>query len=525
MAHLSGFLTLEEIMSESSLPVELVQLKPDAVENLITPTHPSVVLHNPDGLALPDGWQKPWELMGWTATMTARGEDGVSKQGGAAESGGDIILSVAILHDGENNGPQPTVRNLRRGDFLALMQEVATSKSKNDWALFAIRVDKSSEFAGAMDRTALFTLEEQIAARMGGILNPNEAFTIWLELGFGVLVRRGRDGGELEGQMLDLSGRLCKQIADGPFMVTGAEKSITVSIGMALPPKNESPESAQKWFSTAHAAQAIAARHGGNRSEGILTREFEPMTAERVLIMREWVQEAKTGNNVMLDFQPVLPLTKETAGLYWIHTKLRDYREPLGGAYRNEYGRLACAAGAMPIIDRLSLFGAIEALQQERSLEKDTKLLVPVDLSILDGVPWRWLEAELGRRQGLTNGLILEFEAGPALETTEAMERCRKLRDLGVAVGIAGGGGGLEDLKHWAKLPIQVARLTYANVEDASPELWDQARALWRGLERKIIVDTVHEFHMITMLHEHGVDYVCGDGIAAIGTRLDFIFT
>ena len=52
----------------------------------------------------------------------------------------------------------------------------------------------------------------------------------------------------------------------------------------------------------------------------------------------------------VIEFQPVLPLQGELAGLYSLDAKLRDYRAPLAGVARREYLGLARDAGALAMI-------------------------------------------------------------------------------------------------------------------------------------------------------------------------------
>jgi EAL domain-containing protein (putative c-di-GMP-specific phosphodiesterase class I) len=385
--------------------------------------------------------------------------------------------------------------------------------------LVAIRIDTVSELAARLDGTEIFALEELVAERFSGVLTKDDAYTIWLELGFGVLVHR-----DTIEEVEELAKRICASVADEPFLVAGAPQHLTVSVGVALPPRGNAANGADRWFASAHAAQAIALRHGGNRHDGLLTREYEPIPAERVLIIREWLQEAKAGENVMIEFQPVLPLNAAAARLYSVHAKLRDYRAPLGGVYRREYLQLAREVGAMVMIDRLCLFGAFEALEQERARGFDTRLLVPVELATLEGMPWRWLEAELGRRRNLVDGLILELDANQQVEQPENVERMMKLREFGVRIGLCDRSGGLDRIPAWSALPVDILRLQVPVVDAVPVEMFRERLAPWREQGRQLIVDSVENAGDVARFTGLGVDYLRGQGLAAIGPRLDFEF-
>jgi PAS domain-containing protein len=135
------------------------------------------------------------------------------------------------------------------------------------------------------------------------------------------------------------------------------------------------------------------------------------MPPERVLIIREWVKEAVTGENIVVEFQPMLPLRGDTDGLYALVAKLRDFRAPLAGVPREEYLRPAREGGAMALIDRVGLFHAFEAIEEQRQRNRATRVLVPMDLASFDHAQLIWLVAELRRRKAHASGLIIEVDA------------------------------------------------------------------------------------------------------------------
>lgn len=489
----------------------------------------------------PVGWQTPWAEAGWSVTSCATPWEIAEAAAGSPARAliaspwpdtGDaattaaiarglqgVIAALGIPGNAARIGSSVSGGMLRRGDFLAHLSLVMAAPESGCCVLLAIRVDQASELAARLDRTAIFDLEERIATRFAAMLRKDDAFTIWLEFGFGILAQR--DHSE---QVQELAQRICASVADEPFLLAGESSPLTVSVGVALPPRGSVADGAHRWFASAHAAQAIAFRHGGNRHDGVLSREFEPIPAERVLIIREWVQEARAGGNVMIEFQPVLPLNIGAEALYAVHAKLRDYRAPLGGVYRHEYLRLARDAGAMEMIDRLSLFGAFDALEQERARGRATRLLVPVDFASLEGVSWRWLEAELHRRRHLADGLIVELEAHPKLQEPDSVERLVKLRELGVRVGLSDQSGGLEWVSAWSRLPVDLLRLQLPVVDAVPADSFYEHLSPWREQGRQLIVDAVEEASAMARFNGLGVDYLRGHGLAAIGPRLDFEF-
>ena len=92
----------------------------------------------------------------------------------------------------------------------------------------------------------------------------------------------------------------------------------------------------------------------------------------------------------------MLQLFGEHNAQYQLITKLRDARAPLGGVHRDEYLEAARSAGVLSVIDRMSLFTAFEALDEQRSRGRPTRVAVPMDLASFDQTQFVWLVAEIG---------------------------------------------------------------------------------------------------------------------------------
>ncbi|MDB6163849.1 MAG: hypothetical protein JWL98_1281 [Xanthomonadaceae bacterium] len=490
---------------------------------------PGAVLLVKNDARLPDGWETAWVCTGWSletaeapadpgeghlVVLTWKGFGGLMP-GRPEAAPKDVVAAGSSSPAGT---PMPAVGQggvMRRGDFIAHLSAVSMASDGGCSALLAIRIDQLANLSALLDAVAMFELEDRIASRIEAELDAQDRHTIWMEMGFGVVVQR-----EDPAQVEALAKRICEQVTAQPFIVDGKPMPLTVSIGVAL----SRVQNGEAWFASAHAAQAIASRRGGNRWLGVLTRAYDPMPAERVLIVQEWVEEAKTGSNVMIEFQPVMPLQAGGPGLYSLHAKLRDFRAPLGGVYRDEFRRIASEAGALAMIDRISLFRAFELLEQEQSRERRLSLIVPVDVATLDGVPWRWLQAELQRRRDVLPGLILEFEASGALIERPYVERIVQLHDAGVRIAVSERSPALDGPAPWLGLPVDWVRLQMAVVDAATPFEISRYLEPWQKQGGQLILDGVTDAGALARFAQLGADYLCGNALAAIGPRLDFEF-
>ncbi len=458
----------------------------------------------------------------------------------AVASGADDVLSMPILPGvlaaairarivraamQESQAPlaQEPIRRggqLRRGEFLAQLRSVLRGTSDAWQVLLALRVDQGKSLAESLGQTGAFELEQAIASRFSSALQAGDAHTLWMEFGFGVLaLRDSREQVEL------LAAELCRVVAESPFLVDGKDRGLTLSVGVALTPSGNDVGDPDRWFASAYAAQAIAHRLGGDRFDGVLSRDHGSLPPERVLIIREWVKEAIAGDNVLIEFQPVLPLQGELTGLYALDAKLRDYRAPLAGVTRREYLGLARDAGALAMIDRMSLFSAFEAIEQERARGRVTRVLVPMDLATLNDAQLVWLDAEVRRRKASSDGLIIEFDADMALGRPELVRVVQRLEDHGIVIAISDQSGDLGRIGQLQRFPAGLLRLPMTAIESVQPEGFNELLGPWRASGRDLIVDQVQGVDAVSRLFDLKIGYVQGDALAAGGPRLDYEFT
>jgi CheY-like chemotaxis protein/EAL domain-containing protein (putative c-di-GMP-specific phosphodiesterase class I) len=407
---------------------------------------------------------------------------------------------------------------LRRGDFLAQLGEALRSPRGAWQVLMSVKLDQADALDDKLGLAGAFELEQRVAARLAQVLEAADAYTLWLEFGFGILASRA-DRNQIE----QLAARLCAAVAESPFDVHGEAMRLTLSVGIALPPTSAHAD-ADRWFASAYAAQSIAHRLGGNRYDGVLNHEHGGVAPERQLIIREWVKEAVTGENIVIEFQPMLPLRGDTDGLYQLVAKLRDFRAPLAGVYRDEYLRPARDAGAMALIDRVGLFHAFEAIEEQRERSRATRVLVPMDLASFDHAQLIWLVAELRRRKAHAAGLIIEVDAELLLERPALVAIVQRLKESGICICLSDQSGSMTRLERLQQMPADLLRLPFRAVNGIPAKAFAELLAPWRTAGRQLIVDRVEDINAVSQLWSLGVGYLQGDALAAAGPRLDYDF-
>jgi len=429
------------------------------------------------------------------------------------------VARARLLASGAAAAPDTQVRGgqLRRGEFLAQLGAVLHGGSGEWQVLMAVRLDQGRALSEQLGQAASFELEQAVATRFAPALHADDAYTLWMEFGFGVLAQR--DSRE---QIEALAAELCARVAAEPFEVRGEARRLTISVGIALPPAGADAGDADRWFASAYAAEAIAHRVG-NGYDGVLSRDYD-LPPERVLIIREWVKEALGGGNVLVEFQPLLPLQPGLPGMYALQAKLRDYRAPLAGVRRAHYLKLARDAGSLPMIERMSLFNAFEAIDEERANSRATRVLVPVDLECTRCEQLPWLDAELRRRRGQGEGLVLEFDAADVLANTGARELLSRLASQGVLIAFSDAGPDAARLRALQAFPAKLLRLPMASIEALDAAEYTRLLAAWNGGGRGVIAGGLAGTAKVGALQQLNVAYIQGDALAASGPRLDYPF-
>ncbi|MGH8029101.1 MAG: response regulator, partial [Arenimonas sp.] len=533
-------LYLKVVLEQAGMLVDCVDA--DAVVEKIATFEPDLLLvdlYMPgiDGMSLTMELRQQPELA-MLPIVFLSGEQGDERRFQAIQLGGDDFLTKPVrpriliaavrsrikrsrsvrrqLPVATANGIQVRGGQLRRGDFLAQLGE-AMRHPRGDWqVLMSVKLDQADVLDDRLGLAGAFDLEQRVATRLAAVLRPEDAYTLWLEFGFGVLV--SRDG---HAEVVELAAKLCASVAGEPFDVQGEKMPLTLSVGVALTPTGPAAGDPDRWFASAYAAQSIAHRLGGNRFDGVLSREHGDMPPERVLIIREWVKEAVTGENIVVEFQPMLPLRGDTDGLYALVAKLRDFRAPLAGVPREEYLRAAREGGAMALIDRVGLFHAFEAIEEQRQRNRATRVLVPMDLASFDHAQLIWLVAELRRRKASAGGLIIEVDADLLLERPPLVAMVQRLKESGICISLSDQSGSMTRLERMLALPADLLRLPFRAVNGIPAKAFAELLAPWRAAGRQLIVDDVEDINTVSQMWSLGVGYLQGDALAAAGPRLD----
>jgi CheY-like chemotaxis protein/EAL domain-containing protein (putative c-di-GMP-specific phosphodiesterase class I)/GGDEF domain-containing protein len=413
-------------------------------------------------------------------------------------------------------GPQnESGPRLRRGDFLQELERRQDGPESAWRVLLAVRVDQSPGLRDRLGLGGAHTLERSLATRVRACLGEGDRYSLWEEFGFGVLIERERR----DAVESTVAGLL--RAARGEDFDIGSEAlALTLSIGMAVQPRERRERDSERWIASAFAAASVASQLGGNRAEGVLSKDPNALPPERVMVIHHALRDLARGGSLRFEFQPLLRLHGER-GSYALIAKLRDLRAPLQGYPRSEYLGLAREQDMLATIDRMCLFHAFEAIAEQRQRGRASSILVPLDLAAVDARQLAWIDAELRRRPDLHSDLRVELDAA-ALQAPEHQPMLQRLHTSGIAIGASSHAPSLALFEQLADLPVHLLRLSQQMVAQTDVDELAPMIKAWQSLGREVLVDQVESMAAVGSLWGLSVDYLQGDALAAASPRPDY---
>ncbi len=407
---------------------------------------------------------------------------------------------------------------LRRGAFLDWLRDVKSRPPTGACALMIATVDQSTELQERLAWTVGHELEQAVGQRLAQSLFGDDRYCLIDEFGFAILVQRSN-----REAIAEMANAVRLQAVDHAFKVEGQDMRLTVSVGVALMPNAE--RSVDDWINSAFNAARTAKRLGGNRVEGLLGDTVAGLSPERVLRIRELLNDAVSASGLTIDFQPLIPLRAAETGRYTMAVRMRDPKEPLAGIPRSEFCAVARQLKLQAEIDRLVVTRALNGLDDQRTRNRVNEIVVPVDLLSIDRQQLTWFQGVLGRRPATEQRITMEFDAAPLLELAHAPRVLERLSADGARIGTVDRSGSLALIADLAKLPIHTLRLSAATMQSLEPSVVGPMLEPWFRARRELVVDEISDLNQISRFWNLGVDYLQGDSLATASPRLDFDFS
>lgn len=404
---------------------------------------------------------------------------------------------------------------LPRAEFLKLAREHLDGQDsrRGAEALMILTVDQAGALREQLGMVALTELEDAIARQLIRFLDDGDEVGAWQEFGFAVLARR-----DSEPDLRRLAERLVGFIRQKPYFVGGREQALTASVGFVN--ASVARRQLERWVNSAVAANQAVARRGGNGVEGASSASSEGLSAEQAGRLRELLSQPLTRRNVLLEFQPLVPVRGVVLGQYEVVLRLRD-----GDSAAFPSQRLRAVARELGVTDRLDQYLCLQAIQtltENAKSERPLRLLLPWELNSGS------LQAlqELARfrntwaAEGRSLGLILDADL-VAADLRRHMDAGQLMNQLGIRMVLKRIGGQPQLNQLFDQLPFTLAIL--------KPELVQQQRQdaatlirLAVDFGREVVVPDVSDPRQIAGLWDLGTHYAMGDAIGPAGPRLDF---
>lgn len=406
---------------------------------------------------------------------------------------------------------------LPRPEFLKLAREHldAPEGRRGAEALMILTIDQAGQLREQLGMVALTELEDAIARQLIRFLDNSDEVGAWQEFGFSVLARR-----DSEPDLRRLAERLVSFIRQKPYFVGGREQSLTASVGFVN--ASVARRQLERWVNAAVAANQTVARRGGNGVEGASSASSDGLSTEQASRLRQLLSQPLTRRNVLLEFQPLVPVRGVVLGQYETLLRLRD-----GDSAAFPSQRLRAVARELGVTDRLDQYLCLQAIQtltENAKSERPLRLLLPWELNSGSLLALQ----ELARfrstwtADGRSLGLILDADL-VAADLRRHMDAAQLMNHLGLRMVLRRIGGQPQLNQLFDQMPFTMAILKPGLLAQRA-----EAASLIRlavDFGREVVVPEISDPRQIAELWDLGAHYAMGDAIGPAGPRLDFAWS
>ena len=268
---------------------------------------------------------------------------------------------------------------------------------------------------------------------------------------------------------------------------------------------------------------------GGNRAEVFDPAARDRAEEERIQAWLQRIREALSGDQFVLNFQPIISLTGDTGEAYEVLVRMKSPE-----------GEIVSPEQFMPIAEEHSLLDDIDrwvigraiALLAERSKEgKDTTLFVKVTpASLIEGGLHSFIGTQLKAHGVPGEKIVLQLPESKIYTHLRALQSFQKvIAPLGCRFALEQFGTGLDSLQllnHFQPHILKIDRsfiLDLAKNQDNQKKVREFAEQS-RKLGKLTVAEFVSDASSMSFLFASGVDYVQGNFLAPPGPTMNYDF-
>ncbi|MGA7801399.1 MAG: EAL domain-containing protein [Gammaproteobacteria bacterium] len=337
--------------------------------------------------------------------------------------------------------------------------------------------------------------EQNIAARFG-----DNAFT--------VLIRE--QSMETAQSMADaLRHSVEEQIID----VEGRSIALTCSVGISA--ITESAPGAQEILSRADLACEVARSAGGNRTHMHNPVVDEQLGKERDQQWNQLIQDALSEGRFRLVYQPIVSLQGDSNEKYEVLLRMRDSQGE--DIMPGQFISVAEQTGQIATIDRWVVEQAVEMLSERRRQGVDTTFFIKVSQPTIEDPNFPvWVNQQLQQARLAGDAITFEFAEQTAVEqlkSAKAFVKAMESLHCGTALEHFGKGpNSFQLLKH---LPVSYLKIDGSFIHNLATNADNQAVVksiveTARSLNKPVIAEFVEDASSLSVLWQHGVQYIQG---------------
>ncbi|ANU24774.1 diguanylate cyclase [Planococcus donghaensis] len=297
-----------------------------------------------------------------------------------------------------------------------------------------------------------------------------------------------------------------------PMMINGQELHISMSIGIAVYPKDG--ETSGELLKHADSAMYSAKAKGKNNFQ--FFSDDMALIASRKIALENDMRRAITNKEFMLYYQPQIQV--ETGDIIGMEALIRW--QTVGGdvVSPGEFIPLAEETRLILPIGEWVLYTACEQAKKWHDAGH-SHLKLAVNLSPLQFIHddlMDVVEFTLRKTGFPASSLELEITEGVAVEDAEtALTRMRELRKIGVRIAIDDFGTGYSSLNYLKRFPLNNLKIAQPFVQDMATNPYDKALVeamvfIAHNLNMSVIAEGVETDEQLSLLKELGCDEIQG---------------
>jgi len=418
----------------------------------------------------------------------------------------------------------PVTELFNRQHFMTELETAVAGAAdgKGAQALLLLEADNYENRLGEIGLAQADLLLKAIAQRISANLDGAVSAARFTDHSFSLLLR-GHDHKQTQAQAEKLRAAFDGHILELP------DKSVALTVSIGGVQIGEKIASVPQILAKASTCLASAEGVGGNRIEIFDPASRDRAEEERIAAWVQRIQDALKEDQFVLNFQPMISLTGDTAENYEVLLRMKA---PSGEIVSpDQFMPIAEEHGLLTELDRWVIGRTISLLAERRKAGKETTLYVKVSPSSLaEGDLHNFIGSQLKAHSVPGQHLVLQLPESKIYAYLRPLQAFQKIvASFGARLALEQFGTSLNSFQMLTHFDPQVLKIDRSFIMDLAKSTENQAKvkefvAAARQLGKTTIAEFVSDASSMTVLFSIGVDLVQGNFLAPPMAAMNYEF-